>query len=141
MGVGLTLGLGALTVLAVAWNLRGSLFDPENHFGAKISAVAVATQLANYHNNVHGATILAIPFALVLAKGRPSLLTRALLFALLWVPYSTLLDVVVREILKPGLWPPLYWAPLAPLLMFGLLVSLLRDIATQDSTRSVARSR
>jgi hypothetical protein len=134
LGVTLTTVLGFATVAVLAWTLRGQpLLGPG--FLLRITAVGVATQLANYHNNPHGTAILAIPFAALFASSEPSRATRFWLLASVLIPYTVLLDSVLREIVLGGN-PPLYWAPGAPLMLVGLLVSLLRDIRAPQAVVS-----
>jgi Glycosyltransferase family 87 len=127
LGLLVTLLLGVLTVVVVAWTLRGPLSASSPDFPAKMTAVTLVTLLGNYHSNVHGAALLAVPIAALLARGQPSPTTRFFVAALLVVPFATLFDVVLQSSTGRAAWPPLQWAPLAPLLLAAVLVCTVHD--------------
>ena len=131
-GLVLTLVLSLLTVAAAVWGLGRLQSTSAKDLPVSITAVTLTTLLASYHSNVHGAALLCLPLAALLARGRPSQLTRALLAALVLVPFAALFDVVFATLTGRGPWPPLQWAPFVPLLLGAALIGVLRD-ARQSS--------
>jgi hypothetical protein len=90
-GLAITSALGLLTVAAAAFCWRGPWQPRSPLFPAQMSALMLATILANFHSHDHGATFLAVPVAAVLAQRWPSLPTRAALLAAATVPTAVLL--------------------------------------------------
>jgi hypothetical protein len=79
LGLGLTMALSVLTASALLVVWRGR-WDPSSpRFASQMLATMLVTMLANFHNHIHGATLLLVPAVVMMAQGnvRPSM---ALLF-------------------------------------------------------------
>jgi Glycosyltransferase family 87 len=127
-GIQLTLLLGAVTVLVIVLAWRGPWAPRDRLFPAKMSLLLVATLLANYHSHLHGAVLLAMPLAAVLAERQPSRFTRMTIVAGVVLPTVMLAGVV----LAPGI---LAIGPLFALLLLVCFSSLLAEVWSAQRTR------
>jgi hypothetical protein len=112
IGIVLTLFLSVLTVLIAALAWRGPWDPRERLFPAKVSLVLVTTLLANYHSHLHGAVVLAVPLAAVLAQGRPSGVTRL----------TIVVGLVLPTLMLARTYLPLGTLPIPP--FFALVLAL-----------------
>lgn len=97
----LTLILGGVTVICMLSAWRGPWVPSSSTFPSKIALVLLATLLANYHSHAHGAVLLAVPIATILATGRPSRLTRA---AIVGAFLSPTLAFSITGSMHPAVW-------------------------------------
>jgi hypothetical protein len=123
IGTMLSVGLGGLTALALvpAWRGRWAPTDPS--FAPRMALVMLATLLANYHSHYHGAVLLAVPVAAVLADRQTGRLARLAILAGVFVPAFTFM---VAQPLRLG---GLGWSARSfTVLTIGLFVLLLVDL-------------
>jgi hypothetical protein len=94
VGLGLTIALSALTASALLVIWRGPWNPSGPRFASQMLATMLVTMLANFHNHIHGATLLLVPAVAMMAQGnvRPTLagLLRVALYAPTIVFYLTL---------------------------------------------------
>jgi hypothetical protein len=123
VGVTLSVGLGALTALALVPAWRGPWAPTDPSFARRMALVLVATTLANYHSHYHGAVLLVVPLAAVLADRQAGHLTRLTILAGIFVPAGMF---IVAQSLRLG---GLGWSARAfTLLTIVLFVQLLAGL-------------
>jgi hypothetical protein len=93
----ITLALSALTVAAVVIAFRGPWRPTGPRFAGQMTLLATGTVLAAYHSHVHGATLIAVPLAALLASWRPSQPIGQML-------RSALSAVLAFAVIAPWLW-------------------------------------
>jgi hypothetical protein len=95
--------LGGATLLGVALAWRGPWDREGPRFAAKITLALVATLIANFHSHLHGAALLAVPLAAMLAAEHLGRATRLIVGAGLVLPVAVFAILTTANPVLDGL--------------------------------------
>lgn len=143
-GIALTVLLSSATVALLVPTWRGPWNTASARFPVQFACATLVTLLALYYSNPHGAVLLAVPFASVVALAGIQSATRALIVASIFV--FTLVPVVVigfvwGTLIQKQPVDVIHWAPLAPVLLAACLVALTREaIRLQPAARGSSQA-
>jgi hypothetical protein len=145
-GLILTGPLGMITIGILApWHLgawRGPWSARAPSFPGRMAALSLTTVLANYHSQVHGLTLFALPLAAaygspqVSQQTRYALLPRALAPGLIVVGLD---HFVLREVIRDQPTDVLIWSRLVQVLLTLATGSLIADVLRRRSSLAVPR--
>jgi hypothetical protein len=119
-GLLIVLALGVFTVALAMFAWRGPWEPRSPKFPAQMVILVLATLLANYHSHAHGASLLVVPLAALIAERWPSRMLLPIATVLVFVP--TVVYLEFHHVAGLAAWP----FSVSMLLLLGSLVWDLR---------------